>query len=161
MNETNRSIEIEVLKRKSRRKGLINELVRYVSISEESFLETDKNEEFCKKVFEKLNIFNNRIKIGGEDYKVNINLSKDYLINKLSQFTYNESAIKMLFYREYEIEAVSIPLKEVIVQIDKILEITGFSDGYADFILVEENLGFGICIEITEYYYEYVEWSND
>lgn len=161
MNETNRISRIEILKRKVRRKTLINELVKHVNISEESFLEINANEDFCNKVFKKLNTLNNKFKIGGGDYKVNANLSKDYLTKKLSQVIYKEVIVKVFFYREYEIEVVSISLKEVIMQLDKILEVMKFFDGYSDFILVGEDLEFGICIERTEYFYEYSEWGND
>ncbi|WP_420826593.1 YxiF family protein [Sporosarcina limicola] len=39
------------------------------------------------------------------------------------------------------------------------MDITKFTIGYGDFILVADDLKFGICIERTEYQYEFYSWG--
>ncbi|VXB69986.1 conserved hypothetical protein [Bacillus sp. 349Y] len=39
------------------------------------------------------------------------------------------------------------------------MELTKFSIGYGDFILVGEDFNFGLCIERAEYFYEVSVWG--
>lgn len=66
---------------------------------------------------------------------------------------------RLLFFRENEIEAMLINVNEVFSHLDNILKLTKFSVGYGDFILVAEDLNFGLCIERTEYFYEFSVWG--
>lgn len=64
-----------------------------------------------------------------------------------------------MFFRESEIEVVLINVNEVFSNLDKVLELTWFSKGYGDFIIVDEDFNVGLCIERTEYYYEFSIWG--
>jgi len=160
MKNDERAIKIELLKRKNRRSILINSLAKYINVSHDSFLEPVYNDEFCKKVFNKLYEVSNKTKIGTDDYKQNISLSLEYL-NRMKQkvvLSQDEEVI-LFFYRELEIEAIKIKIKDVFKWMHELLGEIGFLDGLADFILIKENLELGICIERTEYYYEFCFWG--
>ncbi|MFY0521528.1 YxiF family protein [Lysinibacillus sp. UGB7] len=153
-----RTTKMELLKRKSRRKNLIKEL-NFMNLTEEPFLDIEDNDLFCKKVFSVLNTKKNKIQLQGDNYKVNIQKSIQ-LLNEIIDNT--ELTLKkgnLLFFRENEIEAVLINVHEVFSNLDKVLELTRFSVGYGDFILVAEDFNFGLCIERTEYFYEFSVWG--
>ncbi|WP_017352608.1 MULTISPECIES: hypothetical protein [unclassified Clostridium] len=158
MNSKNQG-KMELLKRKSRRNNLIKELERYVKIPSDPLLEVGVNTDFCKRVFEEINLIGDKHKIQGSNNKDTIELSKDYLIEFIKSTSINKEFARLLFYREREIEAVKVPINDVINNINSILEILRFIDGYADFILIDDNFSFGICIERTEYFYEFCSWG--
>jgi hypothetical protein len=153
-----RKTKMELLKRKSRRKNLIKEL-NFMNLTEESFLDIQENNLFCKKVFSLLNTKKNKIHLQGEDYKENIQKSIQLLNETINNIKLTPKKGRLLFFRENEIEAVSISVNGVFTNLDKVLELTKFSVGYGDFILVAEDFNFGLCIERTEYFYEFSLWG--
>lgn len=150
---------IEILKRKNRRSNFVKELSKNISVSIDSFLDEDTNEIFCRKIFKKLETIENKVIIQGESYKENAILSKQYLEKFILKTNFNEQFARVLFDGDLEIEAVNVNIREVFNNLDIILKINNFFNGNAGFILVGENLEFGICIERTEYYHEFYEWG--
>ncbi|MGN7327322.1 YxiF family protein [Bacillus pumilus] len=67
----NRNSKIKTLKRKSRRKHLINEL-SYMTLPEHPFLDIEENQLFCQNVFAFLQSRKHKIKIHGEDCRENV-----------------------------------------------------------------------------------------
>ncbi|KAA6451853.1 hypothetical protein FZC77_13625 [Bacillus swezeyi] len=153
-----RTTKMELLKRKSRRKNLIKEL-NFMNLQEEPFLEIEDNDLFCKKVFSFLNTKKNKIQLHGDDYKENIQKSIQLLNETIDNIEVTPEKGRLLFFRENEIEAVSINVNEVFINLDKVLDLTKFSMGYGDFILVAEDFHFGLCTERTEYFYEFCVWG--
>ncbi|MGF9856577.1 YxiF family protein [Priestia endophytica] len=153
-----KTTKMELLKRKSRRKNLLQEL-SYITFTEEPFLDVEHNDRFCKKVFSLLNIKKNKIKLQGNDYKENIQKSIDLLNETIHTIRVIPKRGRLLFFREDEIEAVLISMNEVFSNLHMILESTKFSTGYGDFILLAEDFSFGLCIERTEYFYEFSTWG--
>lgn len=149
---------MELLKRKSRRKNLVKEL-NFVNLPSEPFLDAEENDLFCKKVFSLLDTKENKIKLQGNDYQENIRKSIQLLKEMIENLDVTTQEGRLLFFREDEIEAVLINVKEVFNELDQILELTKFSTGYGDFILVAEDFEFGLCVERTEYFYEVTEWG--
>ena len=157
----NREERIRLLKRKNRRINLIKELVSRIEIDENSFLEPNVNDEYCKTIFKKIEEIPNKGKIGGLSFTENVQISLNYL-NELKEKNNNLSKWKkgfLLFYTEYEIEAVGIDVKDVFNNLEFLFEKIGFSSGFGDFVLVDNVLNYGICIERTEYFYELSIWG--
>ncbi|MDQ0221025.1 hypothetical protein ELQ35_19620 [Peribacillus cavernae] len=150
--------KMELLKRKNRRKNLIKEL-NFMNIIEEPFLDIEDNDLFCKKVFSLLNTKKNKVLLEGDDYKENIQKSIQLLNETIDNIEGIPKKGSLLFFRENEIEAVLINVNEVFSNLDKVLKLTKFLEGYGDFILVAEDLYFGLCIERTEYFYEFSVWG--
>ncbi|WP_234969358.1 YxiF family protein [Bacillus massilinigeriensis] len=153
-----RKTKMELLKRQSRRKNLVKE-INFMNLTEEPFLDIEDNDLFCKNVFSLLNTRESKIQLQGDSYKEHIQKS----IHLLNEIIDNIGAIqkqgRLLFFREKEIEAVLVNVNEVFSHLNKIIELTKFSDGYGDFILVAEDFNFGLCIERTEYFYELSVWG--
>ncbi|WP_433958673.1 YxiF family protein [Cytobacillus horneckiae] len=153
-----RITKMELLKRKSRRKNLIKEL-NFMNLIEEPFLEFEDNDLFCKKVFSLLNTMKNKLQLQGDNYKENIQKSIQLLNDIIDNTELTPKKGRLLFFSENEIEAVLINVKDVFSNLDKVLELTKFSVGYGDFLLVAEDFNFGLCIERTEYSYEFTVWG--
>ncbi|MBX4262813.1 group-specific protein [Clostridium estertheticum] len=151
--------KMELLKRKNRRNNLMKELEKHIRIPNEPFFEVDVNTSFCKRVFERINLSGDKHKIQGLNHEETVELSKDYLIAFIKDSCINKEFARLLFYREREIEAMKVHINDVTNNINVILEILKFMDGYADFILIDDNFSFGICVERTEYFYEFCSWG--
>lgn len=109
--------------------------------------------------FDKLDAFENKDMLQGKDFKENVELAKERLTKVIKEISFNNKFVRILFYGEMEIEVVKLNVQEIINNMDKILEMTRFLDGYGDFILVDENLTLGVCIEKDEYNYEVSLWK--
>lgn len=153
-----RIAKIKLLKRKNKRKNLIKEL-NFMNFTEEPFLDIKDNELFCKKVFSILNTKENKVQLQGDDYKERIQKSIQLINDTIDNIKVIPKKGRLLFFRETEIEAVLINISEVFNNLDKILELTKFSVGYGDFILVAEDYDYGLCIERTEYFHEFSVWG--
>lgn len=153
-----RTTKLELLKRISRRKNLIKEL-DFMNLVEEPFLNIEDNDLFCKKVFSVLKAKKNKIRLQGDNYKENIQKSIQLLNEIIDNTEITHKKGYLLFFRESEIEVVLINVNELFSNLDKVLELTWFSKGYGDFILVDGDFNFGLCIERTEYYYEFSIWG--
>ncbi|MGQ7866168.1 YxiF family protein [Bacillus sp. WC2502] len=154
----NRNSKIETLKRKSRRKHLINEL-SYMTLPENAFLDIEENQLFCQKVFAFLQSREHKIQIHGEHYQEHIEKSVQMLKELVSQVKVIPAQARLMFFREREIEALEVNVNEVFFHLNRLLEQTKFLSGYGDFILVAEDFRFGLCIERTEYFYELSIWG--
>ncbi|PSB69929.1 hypothetical protein C6345_12735 [Bacillus sp. LNXM12-2] len=154
----NQKPKIETLKRKSRRKHLMNEL-SYMTLPENPFLDIEENQLYCQKVFTFLQSREDKIQIHGNHYREHIEKSTHMLKEMVSQVKVTPTQGRLIFFREHEIEAVLLNLNEVFSHLNQLLEQTKFLSGYGDFILVAEDFCFGLCIERTEYYYEFSTWG--
>lgn len=154
---------MEILKRKVKRnadrKELINELSNIVAISMESFMDAESNDLFCKELYSKLEK-NSDIKILGDtNYKENIKLSIKLLKETVKTIKFPVNEGRLFFSRGGRIEAVKLNIAEVFDNLEELSTISRFLTGYADFVLVGDDLEFGVCIEITEYHYEFSMWG--
>ncbi|PAM93331.1 hypothetical protein B4N84_18515, partial [Flavobacterium sp. IR1] len=149
-----RKTKMELLKRKSRRANLVKEL-HFMNLTEEPFLDIEDNDLFCKNVFSFLNTCENKIQLQGDSYKEHIQKSIQLLNETIDTIEITPNQGRLLFFRENEIEAVLVNVDEVFSHLNKVIELTKFSVGYGDFILVSEDFNFGLCIERTEYFYEF------
>ncbi len=130
-----------------------------MNFTEEPFLDIEDNDLFCKKVFLILNTRENKVQLQGDDYKKRIKKSIQLINDTIDNIEVIPKKGRLLFFRENEIEAVLINVSEVFSNLDKVLELTKFSAGYGDFILVAEDFDYGLCIERTEYFYEFSVWG--
>ena len=119
--KVDRKTKMELLKRKNRRKNLIKKL-NFMNLTEESFLDIEDNDLFCKKVFSLLNTKKNKIQLSGDDYKENIQKSIQLLNEIIDNIEVPTKKGRLLFFRENEIEAVLIHINKVFSNIDKVLE---------------------------------------
>lgn len=153
-----RKTKMELLKRQSRRKNLVKE-INFMNLTEEPFLDIKDNDLFCKNVFSLLNTKENKIQLQGDSYKEHIQKSIQLLNDTIDNIEVIPKQGRLLFFRENEIEAVLVNVNEVFSHLNEIIELTKFSVGYGDFILVAEDFNFGLCIERTEYFYELSVWG--
>ncbi|MED3794133.1 MULTISPECIES: YxiF family protein [Bacillaceae] len=153
-----RKTKMELLKRQSRRKNLVKE-INFMNLTEEPFLDIEDNDLFCKNVFSLLNTRENKIQLQGDSYKEHIQKSIQLLNDTIDNIEVIPKQGRLLFFRENEIEAVLVNVNEVFSHLNEIIELTKFSVGYGDFILVAEDFNFGLCIERTEYFYELSVWG--
>ena len=149
---------MELLKRQSRRKNLVKE-INFMNLTEEPFLDIEDNDLFCKNVFSLLNTKENKMQLQGDSYKERIQKSIQLLNDTIDNIEVIPKQGRLLFFRENEIEAVLVNVNEVFSHLNEVIELTKFSVGYGDFILVAEDFKFGICIERTEYFYELSVWG--
>jgi len=129
-----------------------------MNFTEEPFLNIEDNYLFCKNVFSLLSNRKNKIQLQGDNYKEHIQKSIQLLNETIDNIEVIPKKGRLLFFRENEIEAVLVNVDEVFNHLNRIMELTKFSVGYGDFILVAEDFNFGICIERTEYFYELSVW---
>lgn len=147
------------VKRKASRKELINELSNIVTISMESFIDAESNDLFCKELYSKLEK-NSDIKIFGDtDYKENRKLSIALLKETIKSIKFPVNQGRLFFSRGGKIEAVKLNITEVFNNLEEVSAISRFLTGHADFVLVGDDLEFGVCIETTEYHYEFSMWG--
>ncbi|MEF7566119.1 hypothetical protein V4V35_24305 [Bacillus infantis] len=153
-----RNTKVEFLKRKSRRNNLIKE-INFMDLKKEPFLDIENNDVFCKKAFSLLNTSGNKIQLQGDNVEEHIQKSIQLLKKIIDRIEVIPKQGRLLFFRENEIEAVLVNVDEVFGHLNKIVELTRFSAGYGDFILVAEDFNFGLCIERAEYFYELSVWG--
>lgn len=132
MNNNQKS-KIKTLKRKSRRKHLINELSD-MTLPEHPFLDIEENQLFCQKVFAFLQSREHKIEIHGEHYQEHIEKSVQMLKEWVSQVKVTPAQARFMCFREHEIEALKVNVYEVFIHLNHLLEQTKFSSGYGDFI---------------------------
>jgi hypothetical protein len=148
---------MEFLKRKNRRSNLIKELSNIITVSNESLLEMEANDSFCKKVFEILNTLESKISIQEQDYE---NISIKLIREIIDKNEFSKNVGRVLFFRDEEVEAVELNISELSLKLEEILGIATFTMEYGDFILVDNDLKFGISIESAEYQYEFYSWGT-
>ncbi|MCK6207076.1 hypothetical protein KZX50_16655 [Bacillus infantis] len=153
-----RNTKVEILKRKCRRNNLIKEIY-FMDLKEEPFLGIESNDVFCKKAFSLLSTRKNKTQLQGDNFGEHIQKSIQWLKKIIDSIEVIPKQGRLLFFRENEIEAVLINVNEVFRHINKIVELTRFSAGYGDFILLAEDFSFGLCIERAEYFYELSVWG--
>lgn len=154
----NPKTKIVTLKRKGRRKHLMNEL-SYMTLPENAFLDIEENQLFCQKVFSFLQLREDKIQIHGNDYREHIEKSEQMLKEMVQKVKLSPKQGRLLFFRDHEMEALLVNVEEVFSHLNQLLEHTKFSIGSGDFILVADDFHFGLCIERTEYYYELSIWG--
>jgi penicillin-binding protein-related factor A (putative recombinase) len=153
-----RNTKVELLKRRSRRNNLIKEMY-FMDLKEEPFLGIVSNDVFCKKAFSLLSTRKNKTQLQGDNFEEHIQKSIQWLKKIIDSIEVIPKQGRLLFFRENEIEAVLVNVNEVFGHINKIVELTRFSAGYGDFILLAEDFSFGLCIERAEYFYELSVWG--
>lgn len=147
------------LKRKNRRRNLVKELSNIVTISDDSPLDIEVNDLFYKKVFWKIAEIEPTSTLNELNYKGNISVSVKLLKEIFVKSDYSMIVGRLFFFRDTEIEAVELKISEIHRNLDDIVDMIKFTTGYDDFILVTNDLEYGICIERTEYQYEFYRWG--
>jgi hypothetical protein len=154
-----RQKKIEILKRKSRRSNLVTKFSKYINITNESFLAQEDNRAFCTKVRERFNSEVPLKNIGGANYQENVTLSSVALNEIIQDIGLINCKAFLFIDNEYEVEAVRVNIIDVFNNISEILEKIGFFSMCNDFMLVGDNLDFGICVIRNEYFYEVYRWG--
>ncbi|MEK4051570.1 YxiF family protein [Bacillus sp. FSL K6-2839] len=145
--------------KKKKQKKTLNERIKLYDTSRKSIFSIEENQLYCQKVFTFLQSREDKIQIHGNHYREHIEKSTHMLKEMVSQVKVTPTQGRLIFFREHEIEAVLLNLNEVFSHLNQLLEQTKFLSGYGDFILVAEDFRFGLCIERTEYYYEFSTWG--
>ncbi|WP_345820466.1 YxiF family protein [Bacillus pumilus] len=145
--------------KKKKQKKTLNERIKLYDTARKSIFSIEENQLYCQKVFTFLQSREDKIQIHGNHYREHIEKSTHMLKEMVSQVKVTPTQGRLIFFREHEIEAVLLNLNEVFSHLNQLLEQTKFLSGYGDFILVAEDFRFGLCIERTEYYYEFSTWG--
>ena len=155
MDKEKRKEKIDELIKISKRKYLIKELNKYINVSYDELLSEEENTVFRKKVFNKIYSLTEKQRIGNEDYKKNREISINLLNHIKDNINFKDKKARLLL----STECVKVNIDEVFGNLNIILEKTDFLNGRGDFILVDDDLNYGICILRTEYYYEFCMWG--
>ncbi|WP_252067791.1 hypothetical protein [Bacillus sp. 7788] len=145
--------------KKKKQKKTLNDRIKLYDTARKSIFSIEENQLYCQKVFTFLQSREDKIQIHGNHYREHIEKSAHMLKEMVSQVKVTPTQGRLIFFREHEIEAVLLNLNEVFSHLNQLLEQTKFLSGYGDFILVAEDFRFGLCIERTEYYYEFSTWG--
>lgn len=151
----NRLQQIKFLKRENRRKNTTKLVIKF---NESGFMPQEENDIFCKKVFSKV-LMEKQVEVKEGSFEANVLKSKQ-ILEKVD--INNKVLIKpsrFLVYTGFEVEAVSINAIEVLKDIELAFEISGFNKGMFDFMLVADDMSYGICIEQGEYSFNQVFWG--
>ncbi|MFL0405689.1 hypothetical protein ACH0BP_29375 [Bacillus nitratireducens] len=159
MNKNRIEILKMKVKRNASRKKLLDELSNIVTISMDSFMDAESNDLFCKELYSKLEKNSDMKILGDTNYKENIKLSIKLLKETVKTIKFPVNQGRLFFSRGGKIEAVKLNITEVFNNLEELSAISRFLTGYADFVLVGDDLEFGVCIETTEYYYEFSMWG--
>ena len=153
-----RLAKINMLQRKNRRNNLIK-VLSFMHVDASCFLDSCANEVFCKTVFSVLDTKEHKIQIHGANHNECMQTSMRLIHDTLRGMGVTSTYGRLLFFRDNEIEAVRVPIDGVCRNVAALFDITKFSIGLGDFILVAEDFRFGLCIERTEYFYECSVWG--
>lgn len=150
-----KSKQIEFLKRENRRKNTEKMMAKF---NESGFIPQEENDIFCKKVFLKV-LLEKQLEIKECNFEANVLKSKQILeqVDKNNKVFVRPS--RLLVSNGFEVEAVSINAIEVLKDIELACEISGFNKGMFDFMLVADDLSYGVCIERGEYSFIQVFWG--
>ncbi len=159
MNKNRIEILKTKVKRNASRKELIDELSHIVTISIDSFMDAESNDLFCKELFNTLKQNSNIKNFGSTDYKENRRLSIALLKETVQTIKFPVNQGRLFFSKGGKIEAVKLNIAEVFDNLEELSTISRFLTGYADFVLVGDDLEFGVVIERTEYHYEFSMWG--
>ena len=157
--EDERKKRMELLKKVNRRKQLLAKL-SFIKLKENPLLSEDENRVFCKKAYDMLDTHTNKIIIQGKDSAENIYLSIQYLKELNRNLDVNNKEGRLIFSIGYGLEAVLLEVQDVFDNLETLLDLTEFSSGNGDFMLVAEDFHFGLVIERTEYCYEISIWGD-
>lgn len=146
-------------KRNASRKELINELSNIITVSMDSFMDAESNDLLCKELFNKLEQNSNIKSFGSTDYEENGKLSIALLKETAKTIKFPVNQGRLFFSRGGKIEAVKLSISEIFDNLEELSTISRFLTGYADFVLVGDDLEFGVIIERTEYHYEFSMWG--
>ncbi|MGE1125731.1 YxiF family protein, partial [Bacillus wiedmannii] len=103
---------------------------------------------------------NSNIKnFGSTDYEENRRLSIALLKETAKTIQFPLKQGRLFFSKGGKIEAVKLNIAEVFDNLEELSTISRFLTGYTDFVLVGDDLEFGVCIERTEYHYEFSMWG--
>lgn len=157
--EDNRNNRMEQLKKVNRRKQLLTKL-SFIKLKENPLLSEDENKIFCNKAYEISDAHNNKVIVEGKNSADKINFSIQYLKEFNRNLDINNKDVRLIFSIGYGLEAVLLEVQDVFDNLETLLDLTEFSLGNGDFVLVAEDLHFGLVIERTEYYYEISIWGD-
>ncbi|OOR53893.1 hypothetical protein BGP34_27650 [Bacillus mycoides] len=96
---------------------------------------------------------------GSTDYEENGRLSITLLKETAKAIKFPVNQGRLFFSKGGKFEAVKLNIAEVFDNLEELSTISRFLTGYADFVLVGDDLEFGVCIERTEYHYEFSMWG--
>jgi hypothetical protein len=146
---------IEFLKRENRR-SKINKMMDKFSVGD--FLSQKENDFFCKKIYSKLSMIN-QVEINECSLEANILKSKQIIEQVKIHDKLLEKKARFLVSTSFEVEAVSVNPVDIINNVEFASEVCGFNDGMFDFMLVAEDLSYGVCIERGEYAFYKLFWG--
>jgi len=159
--EDEKKSRMKELKAIGKRKFLIKELSNTFGVLYEELLIPSENDIFCKKAYEVMDVLASKDKVGDTDDLKNKRLSRACLIALSKSAIFPKEKARLFIFTGAKIEAVLVGIDEVFDNMDAVLEKTGFSSGRGDFMLIDDDFEFGVCIERKEHYYEVCKWGID
>lgn len=155
-----RKQRIKELQLKNRRENIIKEMnANNIEITLDSFLDVQFGVGFLKELFIKID------KQIVDKLEINFEHSKDVAIQFLSELKlkmpFNVLNKKVILFHKNHLDTgpIILDLEDVFADIDWIVDFSGYTIGAFDFIVVEPDLSYGVCIERWEYKDTYVLWG--
>ncbi|MBM7662799.1 hypothetical protein JOC85_003610 [Bacillus mesophilus] len=160
MTELSRKEKIRLLKIKNKRKSIIDDFdKKNINLTFESFCDVDYSINLMEKLFIKID------RDIDEKDEFMFQHNKDLVIEQLSKIksmlcpTIMESEVLLYHLNYRETGVVSITLKDALQNVEWIVDFTGYPIGRMDFIIIEPNFSFGICVERWEYQDTFINWG--
>ncbi|MGD6849145.1 hypothetical protein [Rossellomorea aquimaris] len=160
MIELSRKEKIKLLKIKSKKKSIINDFAqKNIDLSLESFWEVDYSINLMEKLFIKIDREIN----DKEEFTFQHN--KAVVIEQLTKIksmlfpVLMESEVLLYHLHYRETGVVCITLKDALQYVEWIVDFTGYPKGHLDFVIIEPNLSFGICVERWGYRDTFISWG--
>jgi hypothetical protein len=152
--------KIRLLQMKNRRKQMINKMEdKCINLTLASFLDIDYSIELIEQLFIKID----RDIMDKEEFK--FEHSAETVIKRISKIKPRLSPelleIKVILFNQNfrETGAITLKIVDAFKDINWIVDLTGYSTGRMDFIIIEPNLSFGICVERWEYQDTFINWG--
>lgn len=156
MSDLYRKERIQELNVRVKRRELVSRLNHQLPEMEMNFLSIEETADFSKKVYEKIDTISDQVKLP-KDYQTSVN---SILNNKERIDRLQNKDIVILHRNDSETGALVLDVQYFWGNIDSVIALSGFKDGYRDLIVVEKNMNFGLCIERHEYYNKLVVWLS-
>ncbi|MEE6452630.1 hypothetical protein RAH41_18865 [Gottfriedia acidiceleris] len=152
--------KFKLLQMKNNRNNIIKEMkTKDIHLTLNSFIEPQYSRELLS------NLYNEIDKLGEnkKEFKFDHSNSKavkelDLLFKKIPKQLQEKEVI--LFHLNYlETGAIVLRLKDIFSDINWIVNFSGYSKGYFDFVVFESTFNLGICIERFEYWDTFTNWG--
>lgn len=147
----------EFLKQRLKQKALENEVNKVIEgFNSSYFLSIEETNELSNKIYIKIDktLFQKEI-----IKDIDFNIKTLLLIKRQFINIWNQEGILFHFY-DRESGAIKISFNNLFNNLEFFIKFIKFDIGYRDFLFVDKELKFGVCIEKFEYFNKLIIWNE-